>query len=148
MAAYPMSPLQMENIHLQVAERMGKIEPLRTVGNFLQTKLNDNGVIEVSGPTQSRLIKEMVLQTLRDTPGIKDVEDHIITDPDLELAIAWGLVQDDRTRDLPPGNIFLRSHLGVVTLFGKLPSGFLTQDIIDVVSGVGGVREIQDKLQI
>jgi osmotically-inducible protein OsmY len=134
-----------EKVHSQVTERMEKIELLRTLGNFLQTRLNPNGVIEVSGPAQSRLIKTMVVQTLKDIPGVQDVEDHIVADPDLELAVAEALERDDRTKDLPPGKIFVRSHLGVVTLFGYLPSDFSGQDIVDVVTDVHGVNGVQVK---
>jgi hypothetical protein len=148
MSAHPIPARQMEDIHLQVAERMEKIEPLRTLGNFLQTELDPNGVIQVTGPTQSLLIKQMVIQALSDIPGIQGIQDRIVADPDLELAVAWALAQDHRTCDLPPGRIFIRSHLGVITVFGNLPAGFLLQDIVDVVSNVSGVRDIEAKLRV
>jgi hypothetical protein len=148
MSVHPIPTRQMEDIHLQVAERMEKIEPLRTLGNFLQTKLDPNGVIKIAGPTQSLLIKQMVIQALSDIPGIQGIQDHIVADPDLELAVAWALAQDHRTSNLPPGRIFIRSHLGVITLFGDLPAGFLLQDIVDVVLNVSGVRDIEVQLQI
>jgi hypothetical protein len=147
MVPHPIPRHQVDSIQLQVAERMDSVEPLRTVGNFLHTKLNEHGVMEVSGPTQSRLIKKMVLQALRDIPGIQDIEDHIVTDPDLELAIAWGLAHDDRTKDLPPGKIFIRSQMGVITIFGNLPQGFLQHEIVDVVANVNGVRDVEVKVR-
>ena len=148
MSAQAIPPRQLEDMQLQVAERLERIEPLRTLGNFLQAKLNPDGVVQVSGPTQSLLIKRLVIQALSDIPGIQDVQDQIVADPELELAVAWGLAHDHRTSDLPPGRIFIRSHLGVITLFGNLPHGFFLQDIVEVVSNVSGVLDIEVKLQI
>jgi hypothetical protein len=146
MSTRPIPAHQLEDMQLQVAEQMEKIEPLRTLGNFLQTRLDPNGVIEIIGPTQSLLIKRMVIQALSDIPGIQDVQDHIVADPELELSVARALARDHRTSDLPPGRIFIRSHLGVITLFGDLPPGFLLQDIVDVVSNVSSVRGLEVKL--
>ena len=137
---------KLEKVRMQITERMEEIELLRNLGNFLQTKLNPNGVIEVSGPTQSLLIKTMVIERLKDIPGVQDVEDHIVADPDLELAVARALSQNERTKELPPGKIFIRSHLGVIKLFGKVPAEFRLEDVIEVVTSVAGVRDVEVKI--
>src|SRR4030067_2530151 len=108
MTSQTIPALPLEDIQLQVEERMENIEPLRTLGNFLEIKVHANGVIEVSGPVQSRLIKSFVIQALKDIPGIHEVEDQIVADSDTELEIAQALAMDDRTRDIPPGGIFVR----------------------------------------
>jgi hypothetical protein len=146
MTTQPKPEHQMEDMRLQVAKRMENIEPLRTLGNLLQTKLNPDGAIQISGPTQSLLIKRLVIQAISDIPGIMDIQDDIVADPDLELAVARALSQDHRTRDLPPASLFIRSHLGVITLLGNLPSAFNLQDIVDVVSNVHAVRGVRVRL--
>ena len=37
---------------------------------------------------------------------------------------------------------------GVVSLYGPVPSTYARQKVVEVVSGVRGVREVQDKLTI
>jgi hypothetical protein len=65
----------------------------------------------------------MVIQLLRNIPGIQDIQDHIQVDPDLVLEVAQALTQDDRTQDLPQSRVFICSYSGFITLDGKLPQG-------------------------
>jgi hypothetical protein len=54
MALQPDPGIPFEDLQSKIEDRMERIEPLRTLNNLLETKVQSDGVIEVSGPVQSR----------------------------------------------------------------------------------------------
>jgi osmotically-inducible protein OsmY len=148
MERYLEKNLPLERLKMEIEGRIANLEPLRTLGNHLKISVDSDGAIEVSGPVRSHLIKEMVLQSIRETPGVHTIEDDVIADPDLELDVAQALTSDDRTREIPLGHIFIHSRSGVVSLAGKLPDDIQLSDVLDVVSSVDGVRDINSMIQI
>lgn len=137
----------LKRLQMEVGGRISELEPLRTLGNHLKVSVQPDGIVEVSGSIRSRLIKEMVLQSIKEVPGVHRVEDAIIADPDLELDIAQALALDDRTSDIPLGHIFIHCHSGVVSLVGELPDRVQLSDLLDVVSNVDGVRDVRTMIR-
>ncbi len=138
--------IPLKRLQMEIEGRITNLEPLRTLGNHLRISVDSDGAVEVSGPVRSHLIKEMVLQSIKETPGVHTIEDDVIADPDLELDVAQALTSDDRTREIPLGHIFIHSRSGVVSLVGKLPDDIQLSDVLDIVSSVDGVRDIKSML--
>jgi osmotically-inducible protein OsmY len=139
---------RLSSVELQskVLDRIVEIEPLRTLGHSLEIQVHSGGEIEVSGPIRSRILKDTVLRSIREIPGVKHVIDGIVADPDLELSVSQTLATDERTKGILPGEISLRSHLGTVTLLGKLPPIVSRDDLAETVISIKGVRAIDDKM--
>ncbi len=130
----------------RVEEALWDLEPVRTLGNLLKLEVRPGGVVEVRGPVRSRVIRDEILARLRQVEGVQQVVDGILPDPDLEIAVARALMEDERARGLPPGRVSVRAHNGVITLLGKLPQGVDRQRLVEAVRAVRGVRGVVDKL--
>ncbi len=146
MEAIAESNTTLEDLRGAVEEALWAYEPVRTARHPIETRVRPDGVVEVRGHVRSRLIKDGLLRTLRSVPGVREVEDHLVADPDLELAVAQALASDPRTRQIPPGAITIHSIFGIVTLFGHLPEGVDRQQVVEVVRGIEGVRHVVDRL--
>ncbi len=146
MEANVVEELTLEDLQQALEEALWAYEPVRTASREVEARVQPGGVVEVSGYVRSRLIKDGVLNILRRHPGVNEVVDHLIADPDLELAVAMKLATDPRTRDIPPGAVAVHSHFGAVTLVGRLPVGFSHAEVVEVVREVPGVRHVVDRL--
>jgi osmotically-inducible protein OsmY len=140
------SKVEGERLREEIEARLWGYEPLRALGNLLEVDLRGDGTVKLAGPVPTRVIKDGVLRTVRETPGVAHVEDGIIPDPDLEVAVARALASDERTAAILPGQISIRSHNGAITLIGQIPEDVNRAAILDVVRSVEGVRFILDKL--
>jgi hypothetical protein len=135
-----------KSLQRKVMDGIEGIEPLRNLGHSLEVIFQPDGGIEISGPIQSRLLKDAVLRSLHEIPGVTQVIDGIIADPDLELAVAQILAKDEQGKDILPGQIVVRSHLGTITLLGKGPANVSRDDLIESIRSIRGVRVVDDKL--
>jgi osmotically-inducible protein OsmY len=76
---------------------------------------------------------------------VQRVEDRIVADPDLEIAVARALADDPKTAGVPAGSVLVFAQLGNVVLVGDLPESLLAE-VLRVAGQVPGVRRVVDRL--
>ncbi len=139
-----MQPRELEDLQVAVDEALWRYDPVRGALWELRAVVKPDASVAVSGHVRSRSIRDGVIEVVQAVPGIRQVVDQIVTDPQLETEVARRLAGIQR---LPPGQIAVHGHLGVITLLGKLPDESLRQDVVSAASQVTGVRSVDDKLE-
>lgn len=134
-----------EDLQHAVDEALWEYDPVRGALWELRAVAQPDGVVEVSGHVRSRSIRDGVIAALRSVPSVTQIVDRLLPDPELETRVARALAQMER---LPPGTVAVHSHLGVVTLVGKLPDQSLRDPVLETAGAVSGVRSIDDRMQI
>jgi len=77
--------------------------------------------------------------------GVTEVENHLLSDWDVEVAAASAISRDGRNQG---GRIAVHSSLGTVTLRGTAPSDEVKRSVISTVEAVPGVQEIEDAIVV
>ncbi len=136
----------LENLEAVLEETLWRYEPTRTAAHPIQYRVRPDRIVELRGSVRSQLIKDTVKGIVREIPGVEGVENHIVSDPEVEIAVAQRLATDPQLKTIPPGAIQIRSHYGAVTLLGRLTGGIPREAVIEAVRSVPGVRHILDRL--
>lgn len=139
------SPREAEDLQHAVDEALWEYDPVRGALWELKAAARAEGVVEVSGHVRSRSIRDGVLEVLGEVPGVDRIVDQMITDPDLEMRVARELALIDQ---IPPGAVAVHSHLGKLTLVGKLPDDSSRAAAVQAAQQVPGVRSVEDRLQV
>ena len=137
---------QHEDLMNAIAERLWRYEPVRSRDLPLDLSLSEDGILTVQGYAPTLTIKEAILDIVGSVAGVREVEDEIVADPSLEVAIAEELTRNDVTKHLDPGAVQIFAQVGNVVLVGDLP----TEDreaVIQVVEGLPGVRQVVDRME-
>jgi len=103
------------------------------------------GVVTLCGNARVRQAADRLAATVRAVPGVLSVVNDIAPDHDIETAIGLEL---DRAGLQKGSEVYARSTLGEVILFGAAPSLRAVDDITRVVSKVPGVRKIDGRLEL
>ena len=134
-----------EDLESAVEAALWNYYPIRESLSNLQVKVSPDGRVEVSGPVRAGLKKDGVLEAVRWVPGVTGVVDGLVADNELEVQVAMALAQDPRLSSLPPGAIAVHSHLGRVTLVGRLKDEALSEVAVEVTSQVAGVITVDGR---
>jgi len=138
--------MTVEDLESAVETALWNYPPIRESLSDLKVKVSPDGRVEVSGPVRAGLIKDGVLETLRGVPGVTGIVDGIVADNELEIKVAIALSRDPRIKTLPPGAIAVHSHLGEVTLVGRLEDSSMRGFVLEVASQVSGVHRVEDRM--
>jgi osmotically-inducible protein OsmY len=133
---------QLEDLQTAVDEALWHYTPVRGALWELRAVVAPDGEVEIRGHVRASIIKDGVIAALRTVPGVLRIVDRLVADPELELAVARALAE---IPNLPPGAIAVRSHLGKVSLLGRLPDEALRKQVLDVAAAVPGVRGVDDR---
>jgi osmotically-inducible protein OsmY len=136
--------MTVEDLEFAVETALWNYEPIRESLSDLQVTVSPDGRVEVSGPVRAGLIKDGVLETLRLVPGVTGIVDGMVADNELEIQVAVALARDPRLSSLPPGAIAVYSHLGEVTLVGRLKDEAMGEVAAEVASQITGVQSVDD----
>ena len=134
-----------EDLMSAIETALREYAPVRESLLGLRINVSPDGRVAVSGPVRSGLIKDGVLEKLSRVPGVTRIVDEIVSDTELEIAVAVALFGDPRLKELPPGAIAVHSHLGQVTLVGQLEEDSIRRIAVEVAGQVGGVQGIHDR---
>jgi osmotically-inducible protein OsmY len=134
-----------EDLESLVETALWNYYPVRDSLSDLRVDVTPDGRVAVSGPVRSGLIKDGVLETLRWVPGVTGIVDGMVADSELEIEVAVALARDPRLEGLPPGAIAIHSHLGEVTLLGRLRDDSMREIATEVASQVSGVQRVYDR---
>lgn len=136
---------ELADLQHAVDEALWGYDPVRGALWELRAEVRQDASVEVSGHVRSRSIREGVIEVLQELPGVQQVVDQLVTDPQLENEVARALTGIQR---LQPGRIAVHGHLGVITLLGKLPEESLRQTVVGAAERVPGVRSVEDRMRI
>jgi osmotically-inducible protein OsmY len=137
--------MTVEDLESAVETALWNYHPIRESLSDLRIVVSPDGRVEVSGPVRAGLIKDGVLETLRWVPGVTGIVDGLVADNELEIQVAVALARDPRLSNLSPGAIAVHSHLGRVTLVGRLNDETLREAAVEVTSQVTGVKSVEDR---
>ncbi len=129
-----------------VRDALDRYAPLRMWRHSFQVQASDGKVV-LSGSVRSQPEKEMAETLARQVRGVASVENQLMVDSDLELAVAQALGTDARTLAGFPG-ILVGVVFGVVYLKGTVPSEELKKAAGEIASRVAGVQRISNELRV
>jgi hypothetical protein len=142
-----MTNAALQDLQLEVEEALWQYSPVRDALGVLKIEARPDGQVEIVGPVRSGSIEVGILAAVRRLPGVVGVIDRMLPDPKLELAIAKAIDTDPSLKPLPPGSVSVYSHLGQVSLVGKVPNEALRWRVLEAARGVPGVRRLVDRLR-
>ena len=102
-----------------------------------------NGEVTIGGNVRVKQTRERVHALAAAVPGVLGLRDEVKDDIELETEIGLALDRSGLARD---AEVFARSSLGEVTLYGSAPSPRVVEDIVRTVARVPGVREVKSQL--
>ena len=103
-----------------------------------------SGEVRLRGNVRTKAAKERAAQVSHGVEGVTTVENEIVDDPDIEAAIGQML---DRSGLQPSAQVFARSSLGVVTLYGYPSSDRTALKVIRAVSKIPGIQQLISRLE-
>lgn len=128
-----------------VNEALHSLDSVRETGLALQVNVLDE-VVTVSGVVLSRIMRQVVLQTVSRVPGVRNVISRLYTDTDLAAAVSQALAADPLTQAM--SHIKVTSYRGQVMLVGKATGTGGAHAASQVASGVPGVRAVVNRLTL
>ena len=105
--------------------------------------LVSSGVVTVKGNVRTKQMKDLVHTALVPFAPIAEVRLEVVDDIDLELGIGQALA---RAGPQHRAEVYARSMLGELTLFGHAPSAAAVDEIARVVGQVPGVRNVTSRM--
>jgi osmotically-inducible protein OsmY len=105
----------------------------------------EGGIVTMTGNTRVRKARERTVQLTGAVPGVAFVKDEAHDDLSLETAIGLAL---DRAGVSRHSEVYARSSLGEVQLYGYVPSDAAAGDALRAVGAVPGVREVISRLEL
>ncbi|MEX0787315.1 MAG: BON domain-containing protein [Anaerolineales bacterium] len=130
----------------EVERVLWDFDALRTADRPIRVQVGSDGRVILRGPARSRFVRDQILELVRAVPGVAEVIDHIIADPELEVRVAEALALAPRTASLTPGSVLVHCRYGAVILTGQLPPGTDREAVVQVARGVPGVVQVDDRL--
>lgn len=120
-----------------------RYDPIRTSDSKIDAVCAE-GVVTLIGVVRSRVMKVMAVRVARQVPGVVEVNDELLTDTDIEGAIALAFALDEELRRAG-GIIRVKSILGVVYLAGDVAADsveraeVLREHAAEIAAAVPGV---------
>ncbi len=133
-----------QELEERVRETLARYSTLRIWGHSVSIEAHD-GVITLEGHVRTRTGRETAERLVRETPGVKDVENELYIDTDLEIAVARALAENPVTANSFPG-ILVGSGFGEIFLKGHVVSAEVKQTAGDVAATIPGVLRVVNEL--
>ena len=105
----------------------------------------EGGVVTMSGNARVGNARQRAIEIVDAISGVTRVNDASHDDLSIETAIGLAL---DGAHVGRHSEIYARSSLGKLQLYGYVPSGAARDDAVRVAAGVAGVREVTSKLEL
>lgn len=134
------------NLVMAVRNALSQYTPLRIWEQGVQVDVQ-GGTVILSGNVRSRAVKEMAERIARGVKGVSAVQNQLLADTDVEVAVAQALSADVRTRAGFPG-ILVGVVFGVVYLKGTVASADIKNAATEIVAKVAGVRRVSNELTV
>jgi osmotically-inducible protein OsmY len=135
-----------EDLVVGVRDALDQYTPIHIWGDGVQIDAHA-GTVVLSGVTRSRSAKETAGRIARAVKGVSTVDNRLVVDPDVELAIAQALAADPRTRAAFPG-VLVGVVFGVTFLKGAVPTAEMKAAAEEIARKTPGVRSVSNELAI
>lgn len=103
------------------------------------------GVVTLSGNVRRKSTRERAESLVAGVAGVTELKSHLKDDLQLEIDIASQLHQAGIQR---VANVYARSSLGDVMLYGRSPTTQISEDATRIASAVDGVRNVDNRIEI
>ena len=133
-----------EELTIAVWDALAQYTPVRVWNDAVQVTARGSTIV-LSGGVRSRTKKEKTEEIARQVKGVSAVENHLVVDADVELAVAQALAADPRTKAVFPG-VLVGVVFGVVYLKGQVASADVKKAASEVALKVPGVRSVSNEL--
>ena len=127
-----------------VRNALDRYTPLRMWRYSFQIQASD-GKATLTGSARSQAEKEVAGNLARAVKGITTVDNQMVADGDVELAVAQALATDERTRDAFPG-ILVGVVFGMVYLKGRVVSEAVKQAAGEIAKRIENVQRVSNEL--
>ena len=107
----------------------------------------DSGKVTLTGWVRTPTMKHMATLLTQEVSGVREVDNRLFVDDDLERQVALALEQEPSLEDDFPG-IHVDVLAGVVTLWGEVTSDRERHKAEDIARGVPGVRKVVNDLHV
>ncbi|MBI4772011.1 MAG: BON domain-containing protein [Chloroflexi bacterium] len=131
-----------EDIRAEIEDALWNVATLRQSHQPIEVSVV-GGKARLSGPVTSEVLHSMALQAARLVPGVTALEDALVNDADLSVAVAQAVAQATGAQG---GQIRVVAYKGVVTLAGGDGDAALRRRALAAAAGVPGVRSVVDHL--
>lgn len=105
---------------------------------------SSGGIVTLSGNVRTSAAKQRAAAAAS-VPGVIAVQNDIVDDMDLEVATGRALASAGLQRT---GEVYARSILGSVTVFGTVLSERVAEDIVRTLARVPGVRTVTSRIEV
>ena len=103
-----------------------------------------NGVVSLNGYVMTLTIKARVERAARTVHDVLDVENHLIADDQVVIAVAQALDHDVRTREQ---TVYVNARNGIVSLSGEVNSAAVRAAVEECAASVPVVRGVLNHVQ-
>ena len=121
----------------------GRVVPMEDIG-AIGISVED-GTVHVRGNTRTKQALEAIYEIAAAVPGQRGVSEEGVDDGSLEFDVAAAL---HRSGVLRGAEVYPRSNLGEVTLFGFAVSAGAASEVVLVTSRVPGVKAVRDRIEV
>lgn len=104
-----------------------------------------SGAVTLKGNVRTKRPRERIAELAARVEGATALRSEVVDDIELELEIGQGLSRSGLQRG---ADVYARSTLGDVTLFGSAPSVRAVDDMVRVISRVPGVRRVRSRIKV
>jgi osmotically-inducible protein OsmY len=129
-----------------VRDALNQHTPRRVWQHSIQIRA-DAGAVTLTGAVRGQAEKEIAERLARGVKGVSDVQNQLVADSDLELAVAAALNADARTRGAFPG-ILVGAVFGGVYLKGPVASEETKNAAGEIARRVAGVQRVLNELTV
>ncbi len=134
-----------EELHRLVREALAARPSLTADDRRALTVEVADGTVRLGGNIRGPQGKKRAQEAAAALAGVVGVQNEIVDDAKLEMAVARALMQDE---PLLGAAVYVRSSLGLVTLSGYAPSAEALDEVLRVASRVPGVRSLRNRLEV
>ncbi len=133
-----------ESLEQAVRDALAHYAPLQMWQHSIDLQAGE-GTVVLSGHARSQAEKEIAEKLVRAVRGVTSVENKLIVDGDLEVAVAQALGIDARTGSAFPG-ILVGVVFGTAFLKGRIASEDVKKAAGEIASRVAGVQRVSNEL--
>jgi osmotically-inducible protein OsmY len=128
-----------------IYDAISTYEPIRAIqGTYIDVSVID-GTVSLSGNVASSIIKKKAEDLALSVEGVLAVQNLLVCDYDLELALAQALASNN---DSKGERVLIRSSLGVVLLEGTVKSPQSKDAVETIAAKLNGVKRVINRLAI
>ncbi len=135
-----------EDLVMAVRDALDRYTPIHIWGDGVQIDAR-SGTVTLSGVVRSRSAKETAGRSAKSVKGVSTVDNRLVVDPDVELAIAQALAADPRTQGAFPG-ILVGVVFGTTFLKGTVATAEMKAAATEIASKIPGVKSVSHELVI